>query len=189
MNSPATKTTYLNGIDTEALASALAAVEADPTQAAIAFRAKTRWQGGLSARTDIESWDLGGQRLARRHQIVSDEPTELLGGNTAPNPQDMILSALASCMTVGYVVGATALGVRIDSLEIDTHCAFDLRGSFGLDPAIPPGAKRIKYTVRIKGSGTREQFEEIHQRVLATSPNYYHLTNAIDLDASLVVQP
>jgi uncharacterized OsmC-like protein len=189
MNSPATKTSYLNGIDTEALAGALAAVEADPAQAAIAFRAKTRWQGGLSARTDIESWDLGGQRLARRHQIVSDEPIELLGGDKAPNPQDMILSALASCMTVGYVVGATALGVRIDSLEIDTHCAFDLRGSFGLDPSIPPGAKRIQYTVRIKGSGTREQFEEIHQRVLATSPNYYHLTNAIALDATLVLQP
>lgn len=188
MPSPAPKTSHLNGIDTEALEAALAGVEADPSQAAIAFRAKTRWQGGLSARTDIESWDLGGQRLVRRHQITSDEPIELLGQNTAPNPQDMILSALASCMTVGYVVGATTLGVRIDSLEIDTQCAFDLRGSFGLDPAIPPGAKRIQYTVRIKGSGTREQFEEIHQRVLATSPNYYHLSNPIVLDATLVVQ-
>jgi uncharacterized OsmC-like protein len=187
MQNTAAKPTLFNGVDTEALNGAVNAVTEDPALAALAFRAKTRWQGGVSSRTDIESYDFGGQRIARRHQIHTDEPHELLGHNMAPNPQDLILAALASCMTVGFVLGATAIGVRIDALEIETRCAFDLRGALGLDPNIPAGASRIEYTIRVKGSGTREQFEEIHQQVLATSPNYYHLKNPIALDATLVV--
>jgi uncharacterized OsmC-like protein len=188
MNSPAKKIAPLfNGLDTEALEQAVAGVSADPAQGAVTFRAKTSWQGGFRSRSEIESYDMAGQRIARRHQILTDEPVELLGGDTAPNPQDLILSALASCMTVGFVVGATSLGVQIDSLEIQTECALDLRGAFGLDPNVPAGAQKILYTVRVKGSGTREQFEEIHNRVIATSPNYYHIANPIALESELVV--
>ncbi|HEX6245307.1 MAG TPA: OsmC family protein [Polyangiales bacterium] len=187
MSNPAKQqsTARFNGLDTEALTQAVAGIAADPSLAPVTFRAKTRWQGGFRSRTDVESYDMGGQRFARRHQIFTDEPVELLGDNSAPNPQDLILTALASCMTVGFVVGATNLGVRIDSLEISTECTLDLRGAFGLDPSIPPGAPRIPYTVRVKGSGTREQYEEILRNVTMISPNYYHLSRPIQLDATL----
>jgi uncharacterized OsmC-like protein len=188
MNTPAQKIAPIfNGLDTEALTQALGAVSADPALAAVAFRAKTSWQGACRTRSEIESYDMGGQRIARRHRIETDEPLELLGQNSAPNPQDLILSALASCMTVGFVVNATGMGVRIDSLEIDTECAFDLRGAFGLDPNVAPGAESIQYTVRVKGSGTREQFEEILRNVIATSPNYHHLSKPIRLESRLEV--
>lgn len=187
MNSPAKQTTLFNGLDTEAIQASVAGIVADPTLAAVTFRAKTRWQGALRTRSEIESYDVGGQRFVRKHQIHTDEPVELLGENSAPNPQDLILTALASCMTVGFVAGATAMGVAIESLEIESQCALDLRGFFGLDQSIPAGARRIQYTVRVKGSGSREQFEEIHRNVMATSPNYYHLKNPIALDAMLIV--
>ena len=189
MNTPAKQPSAprFNGLDTEALTQAVADIAANPALAPVTFRAKTRWQGGFRSRTDVESYDMGGQRFARRHQIFTDEPTELLGDNSAPNPQDLLLSALASCMTVGFVVGATNLGVQIDSLEIHTECTLDLRGAFGLDPTIPPGAPRIPYTVRVKGSGTREQYEEILRNVTMISPNYYHLSRPIQLDATLEV--
>jgi hypothetical protein len=90
-------------------------------------------------------------------------------------------------MTVGFVAGATGMGITLESLEIDTECSIDLRGAFGLDPAIAPRASPIKYTVRVRGNGTREQFEEIHQNVTKTSPNYYHLNNPIPFVSELVV--
>lgn len=188
MSSPAKqKAPLFNGIDTEALEQAVAAISADPAQAAVTFRAKTSWQGGVRSRTDIESYDVAGDRIARRHQILTDEPVELLGENSAPNPQDLILAALASCMTVGFVAGATALGVKLESLEIHTECALDLRGALGLDPNVPGGSRKILYTVRVKGNGTRAQYEEIHAKVMATSPNYYHIANPIALESKLVV--
>lgn len=188
MNSPAKQSApRFNGLDTEALAQSVATLTENPALAQVTFRARTSWQGGLRSRTDIESYDLGGERLVRRHQIQTDEPVELLGDNTAPNPQDLILAALASCMTVGFVANATALGVRIDQLEIQTQCAFDLRGALGIDPNVPAGAQRIQYTVRVKGSGTRAQYEEILAAVTRVSPNYYHLKNPIQLESTLEV--
>lgn len=176
-----------NGFDTVALAQAVTTLQEQPALAPVAFRAKTRWQGGVRTRTEVESWDMGGQTYVRRHRIDADEPVELLGTNTAPNPQDLLLSALAACMTVGFVVQATGMGVQIDALEIATECAFDLRGAFGLDPNIPPGAPTIQYTVRVKGSGTREQYEEIHRLMTTVSPNYFHLTRPIQLESTLEI--
>jgi uncharacterized OsmC-like protein len=177
----------VNGLDVQALQEAVAGITADPSQGQVAFRARTSWQGGLRSRTEISSYTLAGQQITRRHHIACDEPRELLGGDSAPNPQDLLLSAVASCMMVGFVAGATAEGIQIDALAIETECALDLRGAFGLDPAIKPGASKVRYVIRVTGSGTAEQFAAIHQRVTETSPNYYHIANAIPFDAELVV--
>ncbi|MET0384808.1 MAG: OsmC family protein [Polyangiales bacterium] len=177
----------LNGLDPAGIAAAVAEVSASAEAAQVAFRARTTWLGSFRSRTDIDSYDMGGKRIPRVHRIDADEPLELLGANEAPNPQDLILAALNACMTVGFVVGATSAGLRIDSLEIESECPLDLRGVFGLDPAIKPGAEKIRYTIRVKGSGTREQFEEVHRAMQATSPNRFHLTSPIPLESSLIV--
>lgn len=177
----------INGLDTEAINVAVSTVAADPKNAHMGFRAKTTWQGKLRSVTDISSFELGDQTIARQKRITADEPLEMLGDDSGPNPQELLLSALAACMTVGFVVGATTEGIHLDSLEIETSCALDLRGVFGLDPEIKPGTKAIQYKIRVKGSGTKEQFELIHQRVMATSPNYYHLASPIPFVSELVV--
>jgi len=41
--------------------------------------------------------------------------------------------------------------------------------------------------VKIKGDGTPEQFAEIHDTVLRTSPNYFNISRPIRVDATLTV--
>jgi hypothetical protein len=53
---------------------------------------------------------------------------------------------------------------------------------------VPPGYEELSYTVRIKGSGTKEQFAEIHNAVMATSPNFYNLSQAVTLKPALIVE-
>src|SRR5262245_17097732 len=108
----------VNGFDLSVIEQAGAALAADPALAQTTFRARTEWQGQLRSRTEIDSYDLGGKRIPRKHRIVSDEPIELLGSNEAPNPQDLLLAALNACMMVGFVATATQAGLRIDSLSI-----------------------------------------------------------------------
>jgi uncharacterized OsmC-like protein len=177
----------LNGLGPEALAMTVAAIATDPSLAPVAFRAKTSWQGRLQSQTEIESYDLAGKTIERRHTLRSDEPSELFGTNGAPNPQDLLLAALNACMIVGFVVAATARGVRIDALEIQSALDFDLRGAFGIDPSVAPGATRIRYTIHVTGDATVEQFEEIHREMSATSPNRFHLTSPMVLESRLVV--
>ncbi len=132
--------------------------------------------------------ELGGKRLAKNFKIRIDEPTQLCGTNTQPNPQEYLMAAFNACMMVGYVAGASLNGIELESVEIDTEGALDLRGFLGLDSSVKPGYDRIRYTVRIKGNGTEEQFREIHETVIATSPNRFNIASPIKLDAKLVVQ-
>lgn len=180
--------TKLNGIDTEALRSMMARVSRDPAEGKVGFRVATRWTGGTRSETSVDTWELGGRRLWKKQLITADEPVELLGQNTAPNPQELLMAALNACMTVGYVTSCAVRGIKLESLQIETHGELDLRGFLGLDDSVPPGYRSVHYTVRIKGNGTPEQFQEIHDIVRATSPNYFNLSQPIKLLPELIVE-
>ena len=74
-------------------------------------------------------------------------------------------------------------------MEIETDGNIDLRGFLGIDPAVGPGYETLSYIVRIKGSGTKEQFAEIrNEAVMATSPNFYNVSRPVTLKPTLVVE-
>ena len=79
-------------------------------------------------------------------------------------------------------------GIAIESLVIETEGEIDLRGFLGIDPAVPNGYESLRYKVRIKGNGSKEQFAEIHQAVMATSPNFYNVSRPVALKSTLVVE-
>ncbi len=182
-----TDTAAINGIDTEALRQMAGDVSNDPAKGIVKFHVNTAWQGGTKSATRVESWELAGEELAKDFTVEIDEPRELCGANTAPNPQEMLMAAFNACMMVGYVAGASLNGIALDSVEIETHGQLDLRGFLGLDANVKPGYDEIQYTVRISGDGTPEQFQEIHETVMATSPNRWNMANPIRLQSTLVV--
>ena len=185
---PKTEPTIVNGIDVTALGEVIETIAQDPKEGLVAFRVNTAWQGQTRSETAVESYTIGGEEVPRRFKIAVDEPFELLGENTAPNPQEMLMTALNACMLVGYVAGAAVHGITLESLEIETQGELDLRGFLGVDESVPPGYESIQYTVRIKGDGTDEQFQAIHDTVIKTSPNYFNVSRPITLDATLEVQ-
>ena len=177
----------VNGIDLNALGETVEAIEADPTKALVAFDVTTRWAGQTRSETVVDGYTLGGERIARGHKIVSDEPCELLGGDGAPNPQELLMAAFNACITVGYVAGASLRGIKLDKLEIKTRGQLDLRGFLGLSDKVAPGYEKIEYVVDIKGDGSPRDFEEIHQTVMKTSPNYFNISRPIRLNGTLKV--
>ena len=72
--------------------------------------------------------------------------------------------------------------------EIETDGEIDLRGFLGIDPAVPPGYESLSYLVRIKGSGIKEEFAEIREAVMATSPNFYNVSRPAALKPTLVAE-
>jgi hypothetical protein len=79
-------------------------------------------------------------------------------------------------------------GITLESLEIETDGEIDLRGFLGIDSGVAPGYESLNYTVRIKGSGSKEQFAEVHEAVIATSPNFYNISRQVALKPTLVVE-
>jgi uncharacterized OsmC-like protein len=180
--------TVVNGINVGDLFALIEGVRREPAKGKTNWRVTTTWQGQTRSRAEIESYEIGGERVPRRFSIDMDEPRELGGSNSFANPQDHLIAALNACMTVGYVAQCAVRGIVLESLAIETDGEIDLRGFLGIDPAVPPGYENLSTTVRIRGNGTREQFAEIHQAVMATSPNFYNLSRPVTLKPALVVE-
>ncbi len=178
----------INGIDVEALSGIMRDITANPAEGVVHFHVNTAWMGQTRSRTTVESYHIGGREVRRHFQTTVDEPIELLGANSAPNPQEVLMTALNACMMVGYVVGAAAEGITLEKVEIETSGTLDLRGFLGIDPGVRAGYESLQYTVRIKGDGTPAQFRKIHDTVRRTSPNYFNIAQPIRLDAELVVE-
>ena len=177
----------VNGLDLAALGETVEGINQDAKKAIVGFDVTTRWTGQTRSETTVDGFTIGGERVTRSHKIVADEPCELLGADSAPNPQELLMAALNACMMVGYVAGASVKGTNLDSVEIKTRGELDLRGFLGLSDSVAPGYDAINYDVRIKGDGSREQFEEIHQTVMKTSPNYFNLNRPIRMNGQLTV--
>ena len=178
---------HVNGLDLGALEEMVQAIEQDASLAKAGFEVTTRWAGQTRSESVVEGFTLGGQRYERQHRIFADEPCELLGTDSAPNPQELLMAAFNACVMVGYVAGAALKGIRLDSVEIRTRGTLDLRGFLGLDDQVPPGYEAVDYDVRIKGDGSAADFEEIHQTVMKTSPNYFNLSRPIRMNGNLRV--
>lgn len=177
----------INGILVPALTAFVERVKNNSDQRKASFKVKTEWKGQTKTTTSISDYTLGDKKFSRDFQIHADEPYELLGGNTAPNPQELLMAALNACLSVGYAANAAAMGIQLEKLEIETEGRLDLRGFLGLDSSVKPGYEEIHYTVFVKSSASLERLEELHQSVMKTSPNFSNFATSIRMIPNLVV--
>jgi uncharacterized OsmC-like protein len=178
----------VNGINVDDLTALRARVKQDASKGKTTWRVTTTWQGQTRSRADVSGFAIGGEEVSRRFSFDIDEPYELGGSNAFANPQEYLIAALNACMTVGYVAQCAIRGITLTQLKIETEGEIDLRGFLGIDPNVPPGYENLRYTVRLRGDGTEEQFAEIHEAVMVTSPNFYNVANVVALKPTLVVE-
>jgi hypothetical protein len=109
-----------NGINVPALHQFVQAVAGDASKGNARFNVKTRWEHQTRSVATVSHYTLGGTTHQRHFEIAADEPTELVGLNSAPNPQELLMAALNACLSVGYVANAAAMDITLHSLEIET---------------------------------------------------------------------
>lgn len=169
----------VNGIDVSELQAFAQQVGSNPAKASVRFNVKTRWEHQTRSVATVSHYELGGERHARHFEIAADEPVELLGTDTAPNPQELLMAALNACLSVGYAANAAAMGITLHSLEIETEGQLDLRGFLGLDAAINPGYDEVAYVVRLRTDASRDRVEQLHHIATTTSVNLANFSKAI----------
>ena len=72
--------------------------------------------------------------------IVVDEPPELGGQDRGANPVELLLVSLGACQEIMYSAMAAMMGIQLDEVKVSLKGTLDLKGLFGMDPAIPPGS-------------------------------------------------
>ncbi len=119
--------------------------------------------------------------------MTSDEPTALLGTDTAVSPAEYVLQALAGCYTVTLTANAASRGIELKSFRLELEGDIDLRGFLGIDTAIRPGVQQLRVRVHIEApDATREQLEELISLVESRSPIRDTLVNPVDVVTTLV---
>ncbi len=180
-----TKIAALNGFDVDAITSFAESTKENPRAS---FQIATTWTGRGKSTSHVAGHSIFGERHSRDFDILSDEPTELLGENSAPNPQDLLIAGLNACMVVGYSVKAAAMGIKLDKLEIVSEGDLDLRGFLGLNASVKAGYEEIEYTVRIQADAPKEKLEELHLQVQKISPNFSNFATPVKMVPKLVVE-
>jgi uncharacterized OsmC-like protein len=71
------------------------------------------------------------------------------GGGDVPCSGDLLLGALVACQEVTVRMVAAAMGIELESLEVEATGEMDLRGTMGLDRDVPVGIKKIRCTTRV----------------------------------------
>lgn len=178
----------LNGVNLEAVGRLVAAIQDQPAEAKAGFRAVTHWRGGVRSRTEVREWTLGGKALPKSWDIEVDEPLELGGTHTAPNPQEVLLAAFNACVMATYVAICTVKGIAVRSLKIESEGELDLRGFLALDDATDAGYHDLHYRVTFDADANVDALREIHEAVKRQSPNFFNMARAIRLHDTLVIE-
>lgn len=170
-----TTNTTLNSVNFAAVGDLVSAIQEEPTTADTLWKSTVDWNGGF--RSEARSRDF--------EPIQSDEPIGLGGEDTAPNPVEQVLGAFGNCLAVGYAANATAAGIELKNLRIELEGDLDLHAFLGLRDG-HAGFDSISAKVSIEADAPIEQIEELHHKVVSTSPVGHTLQQAIPLRVELV---
>lgn len=126
-----------------------------------------------------------GTARAQPFVLEGDEPPVLLGENHAPNAVEAVLHALASCLAVGFIYNAAAMGIYVESLTFKLEGDLDLHAFLGLSEKSRPGYENIKLTYRVKCDAPREKVIELCNYVQKTSPVLDIIRNPVPVTVAL----
>ena len=85
---------------------------------------------------------------------------------------ELLLGALGSCLTIGWVTQANLRGVDYRRLKITVKAPFDLRGYLALDKDVRPGFGDLEYDVEVDSDADEAVLDEIKVATEATSPMF-----------------
>jgi uncharacterized OsmC-like protein len=164
----------LNSVDIAAVGKLASAIQDEPTNAKTVWRSTVDWKSGF--RSEARSRDFA--------PVPSDEPPALGGEDTAANPVEQLLGALGNCLAVGYAANATAAGIELTSLSIELEGDLDLHTFLGLTEG-NAGFETITAKVSIDSVASDDAIDELHRKVISTSPVGHTLERSVPVTVEL----
>lgn len=97
--------------------------------------------------------------------IQLDEPTEDGGLNSGPNPMQCFAASLAGCQNEQAQVVAGELEVELQGIDIELEIDLDLSGFMGMAEHSDGSYKAVRMSAVVRGDLTKDQAQELGQRV------------------------
>jgi uncharacterized OsmC-like protein len=152
-----------NGVNVEALLGAKQALTDAPAAGQFTWRATNEWVKGTHSRSTISGFSGLGQDHQHRqpYSVEADHPEVFASEDNGATPPEIVLAALASCLTAGVASVATHRGVQLRSVTATIEGAMDLAGILGIDSDVRNGFDGIKVSYAIDADASKADIEAI----------------------------
>jgi uncharacterized OsmC-like protein len=176
-----------NGVNVEALMGAREALTETPAAAAFTWRATCNWLSGAHSKTTIESFSgLGTEhRHVQPYTIEADHPTCFAATDHGATPTEIVLAALASCLSAGIASVAQNRGIQVHRATARVEADMDLQGVLGIDPDVRMGFEAVRVRYDIDADASREDIAAVVAQAQKRSAVFDIITNPGSVQVTL----
>ena len=177
-----------NGVNIEALRGAKQALTDAPEAAKFQWRARCEWVNGTHSRSTVTDFSGLGQEHAHRETfaIDADHPQVFASEDNGATPPEIVLAALASCLTAGVATVATNRGVELRSVAATVEGDMDLQGILGIDGDVRNGFSAINVTYDIDADASPDDIKALVAQSQKRSAVYDIITNPTNVSVEVV---
>jgi uncharacterized OsmC-like protein len=182
----------LNDVNVEAMKELDRKVRENPALGKRTVKVRSSWLRGTKTLVEVgEHQGVNGRATpkTRRFVMTADAPPGLGGVDAGPAAVDVLLGALAGCLTSGIAANAALFEVPIEGLDIDMEADIDLRGVLGHDKSVRNGFSDIRYTVTIHSSAPEDKVRRCKETIDRKSPVLEVLTKPLRVSSNFVYKP
>ncbi len=182
MSSPemsSTDTPIDNGVNVQALLDARKALSEAPEAAQFQWRAKCEWLEGTQSRSTVEGFFGLGEEQHHKTTFTfdADHPEVFASEDRGATPVEIVLAALASCLTAGVASVAQLREIQLRSVTATVEGGMDIQGILGMDSDVRNGFDGIKVTYTIDADATPDEIKAIVAQSQKRSAVFDALTN------------
>lgn len=176
-----------NGVNVEALLAAREALRQAPEAAMFTWRASCKWEKGTHSRSAIKGFHGLGQEHTHRTEFTfeADHPEVFAAEDLGATPVEIVLVALASCLTGGVAAVAQNRGIQLRSVVAKLEGRMDIQGILGIDGDVRNGYEGIKVDFEIDADATQQQIEALVAQSQKRSAVYDIITNPTDVTVAV----
>jgi uncharacterized OsmC-like protein len=176
-----------NGVNVEALLAARETLKGAPEAAKFMWRASCKWENGTHSTSTIQGfYGLGAeQKHKTTFKFEADHPEIFASEDQAATPVELVLAALASCLTAGVAAVAQNRGIQLRSVESKLEGAMDIQGILGIDRNVRNGYDNIKVTFHIDADASKEDLEAVVAQSQKRSAVYDIISNPTNVSVEV----
>jgi uncharacterized OsmC-like protein len=152
-----------NGVDIDFLRGARDLLAEQPEVAQFTWRVTNSWVKGTHSRTTALSYFGLGEEHDHRVEFAfdGDHPETFMSEDNGATPTEMVLVALAGCLTAGVASVASQRDIQLHSVTASVEADMDVRGVMGVDRDIRNGFSAVRVTYSIDADATPDEIRAV----------------------------
>ena len=168
-----------NGVDVPSLIAIRGALTETPAAAQFTWRATCEWLGGVHSKSTVETFFGAGAEQSHKapFSFEADHPTVFAAPDHSATPVEIVLSALASCLTAGVASVAQHRGIQLRSVKASVEGDMDLQGILGIDADVRNGFSAIRVTFDVDADATEDEIAAVVAQSQKRSAVFDIITN------------